>query len=386
MFADPATLLAQGPIVIGPCKMYFLAFVLALLAVVYGLPTALLLAAGGPLQSHELLHVLALPVVLLTGAGIVMLRALLKLGAKMVLRAEGVELNYRRSVVWCPWEVFNAPGGAFVKRRTASTQMVLPIQVDAIPLIELRKSGTCVARGKDVKTRHFRVTPNAEIAFRALFEVIPRELGDLLLQLGRGLAVRLPPVPEPVRNEFIGTLSQAVPAVAGKRRWLTVSLTRLAWPPVCCNCGTPTSNWGELRAGPAGGWLLHPLVHYYHPPELRVRFPLCSVCFARWRRRQLLGRLCGAAFGILSVLGVALAMGIRPGDPEWGLSVFAGIVGLFVGPKLTGQEPVQIKWYSPGRNTVRVRFRRAFYAKLFLAGLNAPGLEEHFGSGTATAD
>src|SRR5207245_11331684 len=140
------------------------------------------------------------------------------------------------------------------------------------------------------------------------------------------------------------------------------------------------------KASPAGAWTLYPLVHYYHPPEVRVPFPLCNVCIARWRRRHLLGGLCGAAFGILSVLGVALAMGIRPGDTEWGLSVFAGIVGLFVGPKLTGQEPVQIKRYSPGRNTVRVRFRRAFYAKLFLAGLNAPGSGEHGACGAAVAE
>src|SRR5437588_10029286 len=107
LLRDPAAYLAAGPLSFGPRRMYRLA--------------AVFLLAGGGLfgwgvhlgpRNESFGESLALGIGLCL-AGLVWLGwSLLMYGHELILKADGVELKYRDTVVWCPWALFHAEGEA----------------------------------------------------------------------------------------------------------------------------------------------------------------------------------------------------------------------------------------------------------------------------------
>src|SRR5262249_23014272 len=96
--------------------------------------------------------ILAFGGVIFIGILLLSLRALR--GGHCMLRLEGVYLRYRRTEVFCPWALFNAPGEPAIHKQSVY-QIELPIAVVAVPLVYARVKDTVVAEGWLLQTVHF---------------------------------------------------------------------------------------------------------------------------------------------------------------------------------------------------------------------------------------
>ena len=187
--ADPAAVLDEGPLTIGPARRYGTGVALGLLASGPGLLIALLVFValvdppqGPPNRSPAIQATLgALLVGVPLGSIWLVLRWLR--GGHLVLHRQGVELRYRRWTVFCPWELFDRDGLPEQQRRD---RLRLPIAPAAVPyVVATRRDGYCLPEGQLIRTRQFRLCSPNEAVLIALYEVRLAEIGPLLLHLGR---------------------------------------------------------------------------------------------------------------------------------------------------------------------------------------------------------
>jgi hypothetical protein len=110
-------------------------------------------------------------------------------GGHCTLRLEGVYLRYRRTEVFCPWALFNAPGEPFIHKKNLY-QIEMPIDMAAVPRVQARMKEAFVAEGWLVKTVQFRFR-GIRAVLRPLYQISPQELAWLLLHLGAELGERI---------------------------------------------------------------------------------------------------------------------------------------------------------------------------------------------------
>src|SRR5437016_11462918 len=304
LYGNPKATLADRAVDIGPARRYASSIALGLLIAL------LVFAAGMPLVGAVLGRpnrplAQAVPLVLgsavLLGAASVWLMLRVLRGGEMTLTPDGVMISHRGTVVTCPWALFNVIGRPF---RPRNDRILLPVLPAAVPFVESEKANV-VARGPGVKTRIFSVKSANQVSLRAHYEVDAMELGALLLQLGRLLggesagrravteatdAARLVPLPS-VSN--------------GRDGWLTVSLTRLLFPPFCCDCGMRTEETQEFQGYAAllrlGSWL-----NIEGGEHVRVLAPVCFACQRKNRSRYWKTLFKGIALALMlpGVLGI----------------------------------------------------------------------------------
>src|SRR5207244_9850235 len=140
-----------------------------------------------------------------------------------------------------------------------------------------------VAHGAEVKARQLQLIASNEVILPARYEVAAGDLGELLLQLGRRLGQGLPkgtPPPEAYRVQYLDE-QVPTPDPAG---WITAYLTRLRFPPHCCDCCEPTTATLRFHVEPRGEWFLGQLTNTSRSLELPI--PVCPTCQARIRARQ----------------------------------------------------------------------------------------------------
>jgi hypothetical protein len=109
-------------------------------------------------------------------------------GGHCTLRPEGVYLRHRRTEVFCPWALFNAPGEPIVNKQSLY-QIEMPIDLSAVRQVQARVKDAVVAEGSFVKTVQFRIRGIRAI-LRPLYQISPQELAWLLLHLGSELGGR----------------------------------------------------------------------------------------------------------------------------------------------------------------------------------------------------
>src|SRR5206468_11090374 len=192
-----------------------------------------------------------------------------------------------------------------------------------------------------VHTRQLRFRSAHEVILKNCYQVLPDDLGWLLLTLARALCPLAQPAPP---HAALSTPQSASPDVApDEGGWITVSLTRLDFPLECCACGIPTTCTNEFHA-----------MHGFERDGIGVSIPVCEDCQQQFRRRywKALGKLAlvlwltGSCVGFL--IGAMIALVDRVGDLFPALAIFLAIpVGmsgpLFV-PLLRGWAN---KWASP---------------------------------------
>lgn len=366
---DPRAYLAREPLTIGPRQMYGLAWLFGFAG------TALLLScfvAGEPDGER-----LALGIGLLSGASVWLGWSLMLRGHSLDLLPEGVEIHYRGTTVWCPWAVFNVDGHAFVPDADSPrVGLTLPLSPEAVPFIELRREGTPVAHGAQVKARQWLFISGDTAVLPARYEVVAGELGELLLELGRRLGRRMPRNVPPPEAHALQELNDA-PTVPDAGGWITVHLTRFACPPHCCECGTWTARVFNFPVSSRWDTAVSVLVPAGQSLELPI--PYCDLCQQRQRERQRKGSLRGMQLGagILAAASVAFAWNQGANDASFllvlvvaGLAL-GGLVGFILGALLSRRSPVELARYSPARGTVSVRFRNPEYGLRVLAAMRA---------------
>ena len=355
---SPADYLGIGPVVIGPRRMYGLAFLFAvpgvalLLAYFYGKPDPERIALG---------------VGLLLGSMVWFGWSLWARGHALVLQRDGVEVKHHGLSVWCPWAVFNAAGEPHVPEVDSPfSGLILPVAADALPFIELRKDESVIAHGLQVRGPQFLIVAADEVILPGRYEVASRDLGDLLLRLGQTLGNRLPRRAPP--SEAYQGEPEPVPDIdpAG---WITARATRLRFPPSCCVCREPTRETMQFEAWSRGGWAIRiflPRVRH----EVAIAVSVCPECQAETRARLARGGARGLAAGVLAGPAALMLCHLAgwAGDVRsialLGCAAAGGLLGFAVGHALSSRPPVQVRGYVPTRGTVRLRFRNPEYAAL----------------------
>jgi len=364
---DPHAYLTREPVTIGPRQMYGLAFLFGLAGGAFLL--SCILARGDEGER------LALGIGLLCGASVWLGWSLMMRGHSLVLHADGVEVKYRDTSVWCPWAVFNVDGHAFVPDGDSPrVGLTLPLSPESVPFIELRRDDTPIAHGAQVKGRQWNFINAHTVVLPARYEVMADELGEFLLLLGRRLGRQVPKGAPPPDAYHMQQLDE-LPAAPNAGGWITVHLTRLAFPPNCCACGERTSRMMSFPI--ASRWdTLSGLVIAASQP-LEVPIPVCETCQQRIRERQHRGGIRGMQAGALLFAGLAtlLAWGQGWGDISMllvvGLAALAvgGLTGFLLGTLLSKRLPAELGRYSPSEGTLALRFRYPEYAARVLAAM-----------------
>lgn len=384
LLAHPADVLGRGDITIGPERNYLWPTLLTLLLVIplwVGGVVAITLRLAAP-GLGPLLWGLAATAPLVIATFLLLVR--LFRGGPCVLSKTGVAFRLRRRAVICPWALFDTPGRPvplIAVQRPPDVLAVLPVQSQrcvnavlplcpqAVSLVELRRDDSVVARGARAGIWQFRFRSAHEAELRG-FAVSADDLAGLLLHLGRALG----PGTKGQESEVESRASPA--ATMDKDGWITVSLTRVAFPPLCCTCGAATASAQAFR-----GYM--PLLKQLTQGQvdLRLPIPVCDACQIANKRRFrkafwktylmvfILGVVVGFSAG--GILAIAVGNAILPGGIIGGF--LGGLVSLFVGwfvgrgAAQKAAMPAQLERFLPKLGTVAIRFHRPEYAEQVLA-------------------
>ena len=372
MLHDPRGYLIEEPLTIGPRQMYGLAGLFGFFGGAL-LLSCLLIA---PADRAELLgERLALGIGLMLGAGVWLGWSLRMRGHALVLRPEGVEINYRDTTVWCPWALFNVEGHAFVPGGdNPRVGLTLPVATEAIPFVELRRDDTPIAHGAEIKATQWQLVGFDTVVLPARYEAKAGELGELLLLMGRRLG-RERPKGMPPPEAYPQSERDDLPIVPDGNGWITVHLTRLSFPPRCCDCGERTQRTMNFTIASRGDQWMSILLPAGQP--LEVAIPVCDDCRQHLRERQHRGGVRGLQVGSLLFCGLAMLLAWNEGWRQRSLLLVIGLAALAVGG-LSGflfgtlasrRLPAELSGYSPSRGTLKLRFRHPEYAAEVLAAM-----------------
>ncbi len=351
--AEPRKVLAGGPLCIGPVNLKRLAavflFFLLLFYIFYWF---------GLLDTW--LFVLA-SAVFLVGEIMLLWKWLGPRRHELFLYEDGVKLKYGTVSVWCPWGLFNVPGNGFLyNARTLLPTLYLPVEPAAILSVEQRWGDETVARGTAVRAPQFSFTKDNQAIITSYYEVFPEELLPFLLEMGRRLGST--PATVPARDAVAEPGAQDAVKEA-ENGWISLPVARLAFPPVCCGCESPTT---DLLGCMMGQCL-----------KIHFHMPFCQACGEVLRQRVRRGRLIGIAAG--AVLCVPALILLLPLVDALG-KVFLlalGVPALLYFGWTAGQHiahargmPLQVRYWFGTR--VKVRFSRPEYARHVLNYLGEP--------------
>jgi hypothetical protein len=388
--ADPAETLARGDITIGPERNYLWPTLLTLLLVIpLWILAVVTIIAGLPAPGLGLLIWALVATAPLVIASFLLLAKWFR-GGPCVLSKTGVAFKLRRKTVFCPWALFDTPGRPVpltMTQRPPDVLAVLPLQSQrcvsallpispkAVSLVEARKDDVVVGQGTEASTWQFKFASAHEAEVRG-FVVVADELGGLLLHLGRALGPG-------TRSQESETGSGASLAVTmDEKGWLTVSISRITFPPVCCDCGVATASTQAFR-----GYMpfLHQLAR--GQVDLTLPIPVCGACQIAGKRR--FRKAFWKAYLMVFVIGVIggfstggiIAIAIGKFFLAGGfIGLFlGGLVSLFIGwfvGRGAAQKvalPVQLEHFLPNKGTVAIRFRRPEYAEQVLAASGGRG-------------
>jgi hypothetical protein len=154
-------------------------------------------------------------------------------------------------------------------------------------------------------------------------------------------------------------------------RWLTVSVEKIVFPPLCIDCCNRADHCLNVRADKVD--LLTAVfslgmigqIDYVNLPV-----PVCEKCTQQVRRR---GRKIGLIAGIL--VGMAIATFVHfctrynhmPAVTFPLLTIVTAVVFYFAGGQLSYKPPIQTKRYKPAQKTLMLRFRNPRYQEIFVA-------------------
>jgi hypothetical protein len=194
LWDNPAAELADREVVIGPLRRYAVSTVLGIVAgfaISCGFALNDLDRRGprpaAPPPAHEVALALVgffAPPVIAVGLFLHFLR-----GGELVLRADGVVLRYRRTLVYCPWALFAAPGEGWKPDRA---HLILPVWPPAVADVVQGRDDAIQATGMAVRSKPLSFQSGREAVLADLYSVRLEDVGELLLHLGHKLGAAPP--------------------------------------------------------------------------------------------------------------------------------------------------------------------------------------------------
>jgi hypothetical protein len=176
---DPGRVLKESPIQIKVCAPYGLcAFVALLLGFLLMIPVCIFWNVHGPDCTFVSLALLGFPLMGLLFAHFFYL-------GNITMHSEGIDFRDRHSRVTCPWSLFRVDSGQVV---CTESEISLPIQMAALPLIECEIAGHKAKMGKSAQNNHFRISPDqTHVILKNHYLMKGEKLAPLILELGRTL-------------------------------------------------------------------------------------------------------------------------------------------------------------------------------------------------------
>ena len=295
---------------------------------------------------------------------------------QLVLSKAGVELHYRKKVVWCPWSLFNTPGKALVVKDGLDYNMVLPVVAAVRPFLELRQEGKIIAQGKTIKARQLCFVGDDQVELPAVYEAFPHELGDLLLQLGRKMGQAEPklepslagfqeppletnitaavPIPGQItmnpllRAETTASASEKLPAqdsltprlaTVNKQGWISLPLTRIQFPPYCCCCCRWATHYREC----CNVFTVNSPFPITTSQQLHIMLPWCETCLRDQKRGYVDRGIRHMAVG--SIAGILVSFLFSGGFAIVVTFAFS-LIGLYIGFVRGHPEPYRAKYIA----------------------------------------
>ena len=321
-------------------------------------------------------------------------------GHPCILTKTGVQFQSTRETVFCPWALFNAPGQptpVIAVRRLPGVlrllpwqsqrcvSVLLPICPQAVSSVESRQHDMVTAQGTEVRARQFKLKSDHEAELRG-FVVSAEVLGGLLLHLGRALAGpasggvvsgKVTTDNSQLATHYSREKQVSPAATRDKNGWITVSITRVSFPSLCCDCGALTTTTQAFRGEMP---FLHQLVK--GQVSLWLRIPVCDACQhanqrqsrkAFWKRFLFIFGANGVGGGLLlgTMIGIRSPWRLDPVPPII-CAIFVGLASLpfalLRGRRASGKvSPVSLQRFMYKEGTVALRFRRPAYAEHVLA-------------------
>jgi hypothetical protein len=212
LLKNPRQVLAEGPIIIGPSKYYGTAALMGMTLSVF----VWIVACAGMLNNlNEPKPVLGVIVLSVCAAAPVVFTAILLRfcrGGECRLTTEGVVLTYRSRAAFCPWTLFHSGDEPDIPDVDRAWVLV---NAEAVPQIvvwrnerlsdqevQLQTERPVLASGRDVHTGQLRFDKSgAWIILPDLYAVNIRKVSELLVRIGRTLAVQLPETSTSIKGE-----------------------------------------------------------------------------------------------------------------------------------------------------------------------------------------
>lgn len=342
LLSEPGKFLRQQSITIGPRRIpghhIMVGLVVgAAVAVAFLAACALILFILGLENRLEFAIPVALALFLVTWCAVVCLRK----KPWCELRRSGVTFHCRGQVVFCPWSLFRTQGEAYVP--VGRLVVVIPISTSALTRVTRRCEDRVVGEGVAVTAPHLEFRSGNELVLQSFYEVEPEELGELLLHLGHQLGTSASD-----ESSAQSAIRDAQPK--GNRGWVSISLTRPEFPPVCCSCETRTF-----------------LSHQFGYSSVSIAIPWCADCQHAFKQRSMRRAFLGCGIGLLCGIGFYLAMGAWLDANVFLLcpvmAIFAAGMGTILGKECV-RHPVRLK-YSDDTGLLLLKFQNPGYAELF---------------------
>ncbi len=181
----PGDVLARQTIVLGPNKVYFRAILAAFACTILsGSLVSIPLFATGILPDPNLKES-----TFWGTSGAAMLFWTLTMnwalrGGHLAMDRQGVHLKYRRTTVFCPWDLFCVEGEEQPK---SYTRVCFPIQPAAVDRVKVWRGEREMAHEGNVRTPQFRIHDRTYAELADLYEVNCFPLARLFMELGRKL-------------------------------------------------------------------------------------------------------------------------------------------------------------------------------------------------------
>lgn len=344
---DPRRYLLQGPLLFGPRRYWGL-------AAIFGVPGLIILALWW-VQPTEYER-LALGIALLIGAAIWLVFSLGSAGHSLFLGPDGVEIRYRDTVVYCPWDLFDVDGEVWTAagQEHPTAGVTVPISPAAVPMVVWRRGVVELGRGMKIRAPQAWLLSAHELVLPGRYELRSEDVGKLLLLLGTRLGGRLSAVD--LREQVEPVVGP--PPEPDAQGFYTVSLTRFRMPPCCSACaGEPDRTM--LVMARSGGLSLMGMVPGSSAGQIvQVEIPMCERCHAavvartqggllRWLAWLAAGGAIAGLFAPEESRVFAMLMG----------GCFGALIGLIIGSAVGVPQPIELKNYHAPTGTVQVRFR-----------------------------
>lgn len=345
--ADPRNYLTEGPLLFGPRSFYGL-------AALFGLPGVVLLISWrmDPAEYERL----ALGVAMLLGGSVWLFYSLAAAGHSLFLGPDGVEIRYRDTTVFCPWDLFDVDGEPWSPQNDdPAVGMTMPVAPVAVSLAVWRRGMVELARGMNIRAPQAAFLSANELLLPGRYELRSEDLGKLLILLGTKLGGR-------VKASDLRAVDRPPvgPPQADREGYYTVSLTRFKLPPCCVACaGEPSATLVLTASSGISPWLSRRPGGWSPAGQpIALEVPVCAKChaLAQAEAQRLVTRWM-IGLGLVGALSGLFA----PEDARLLACVFAALagamVGLLIGSIAGRPTPLLLRDYNPGTGTLRVKFR-----------------------------